>query len=162
MKGLEKLELTTETKKLLQVSEQNYRRFARIYFQVLSCEPAKLTVKVWQLENPIGKYLTSQELIARTREVFAVAVPPETAIHVRPISFKKMKLENFTLADIERGMSEFGLQPKDLVKLLNLDKSTISQILSGRSLTKSNKAMFYYLFEYLKTEKNTVPKAETV
>jgi hypothetical protein len=71
-------------------------------------------------------------------------------------------LENFSIADIERGMSEFDLKPKDLVKLLNLDKSTISQMLAGRFLTKSNKTMFYYLFKYLKTEKNADINAETV
>jgi hypothetical protein len=162
MKGLEKLELTKESKRLLIASELNYSRFARIYFQVVSCEPSELIVKVWQLENPAEKYLTSKELIVRAREVFSIAVPPETAIHVRPIPFKKIELENFSLEDIERGMSEFDLKPKDLVKLLNLDKSTISQMLAGRNLTKSNKAMFYYLFKYLKAEKNTVHKVETV
>ncbi|GHV65732.1 hypothetical protein FACS1894199_07210 [Bacteroidia bacterium] len=50
-------------------------------------------------------------------------------------------------------MQELGLQPKDLVHLLNMNKSSLSLILNKkRGMTKSNRAMLYYMFKYLEKE----------
>ena len=77
-------------------------------------------------------------------------------IHVRPVPFKKDDLHNFNISDVEREMTELGLKPKDLVKLLDIDKSSMSIILNeGRAMTKPHKAMFFYLFKSLKHNKTT-------
>ena len=155
IKGIEKLQLNAEQKKLLDVSEMNYKRYGRIYLQVISFENSALTVKIWQSENEAGKYLTVPELVDRVKGVFKDILPEGTAIHVRTIPFKQDNLAEFSISDIENTMSELGLKSKDLVKLLDIDKSTISVILSeGRSMKKSHKAMFYYLFKFLKSQRH--------
>lgn len=153
MKGMELLpSLTTEQRKWLEASALSYRRHARIYFQVLSYTPEELRVKVWQMENPLNKYLSSKELIERTKGVFAEILPPGVKLHIRPIVYKKDELEKFSIQDVSLKMEELGLKAKDLVKLLDIDKSSLSLILKGeRELTKSSKAMLYYLFKYLET-----------
>jgi hypothetical protein len=150
IKGIEKLQLTSEQKQRLELSERNYKRFGRIYFQVIACENGTLTVKVWQQENVAEKYLSTTELVNRARGVFGPVVPEGTVIHVRPIALKRDELKSFSVIDIEAKMRQYGLQPKDLVKLLDIDKSSLSLMLNGeRELTKSGKAMFYYLFKNL-------------
>jgi len=154
IKGIEKIPLTGEGKKLLEVSERNYKRFARIKFQVVDYEDGKLVVKVWQTENSNSKYLSASELVERTKVVFGEVVPVGTSIHVRPIPFRKDELRTFSIMDIEREMEQLCLKPKDLVKLLDIDKSSMSVILNeGREMTKSHRAMFYYLFKTLRYNK---------
>jgi hypothetical protein len=155
IKGIEKLPLSSEQKQRLEISERNYKRFGRIYFQVISYENETLIVKVWQRDNVAEKYLSTSELVDRARGVFSPVLPEGTVIHVRPIPFKKDDLNKFTITDIENGMKEFDLKPKDLVKLLDIDKSNISIILNdGRTMTKSQRAMFYYLFKSLRLSRN--------
>jgi len=150
IKGIEKLQLTSEQKQRLELSERNYKRFGRIYFQVISFENKTLIVKVWQQENTAGKYLSTGELIDRARSVFSPVVEKGTIIHVRPIPFERDDLKLFTIADVENKMEHYGLQPKDLVKLLDIDKSSLSLMLNReRELTKPGKAMFYHLFKNL-------------
>ncbi|MDR2467200.1 MAG: hypothetical protein LBD35_07395, partial [Prevotellaceae bacterium] len=124
IKGIEKLQLDAEQQRLLAVSEMNYKRYGRIYFKVVSFENNVLTVKVWQMENEAEKYLTVKELADRANGVFRDVLPENATIHVRPIPFKPDDLAKFSASDIENKMNELGLKPKDLVKLLNMDKST--------------------------------------
>ena len=150
IKGIEKLQLSSEQKQRLELSERNYKRFGRIYFQIISFENETLIVKVWQRENVAGKYLSTAELVDRARAVFSPIAPKGTTIHIRPIAFKRDELKSFTIADVENKMEQHGLRPKDLVKLLDIDKSSLSLMLGGeRELTKCGKAMFYYLFKNL-------------
>jgi hypothetical protein len=151
IKGIEKLKLDVKQRKLLSASEMNCKRSERVFFEVISFENDVLTVKVWQRETEDEKYLTVTDLIERAKSVFRGLLSENTTIHVRPIPFRLDDLEKFSVMDIESGMKEFGLKPKDLGRLLNIDKSTISVILSDeRALTKSSTAMFYYLFKFLK------------
>jgi hypothetical protein len=156
MKGLDLLTfLSKEQIKLIETSELNYRRFARIYFQINSFENNEIVIKVWQTEDEdIEQYLSAKELISRTKEVFNM-IPEGVKLHIRPIPFNPDDLTKFTTEKIQNEMENLGLKPKDLVKLVCIDKSTISQILSSdRNLSRPSKAMFYYLFKYLKTKVN--------
>jgi transcriptional regulator with XRE-family HTH domain len=82
-------------------------------------------------------------------------IPEDFKLHIRPIPFKSDDLTKFNTEKIQKEMENLGLRPKDLVKLLCIDKSTISQILSSdRNLSRPSKAMFYYLFKYLKAKVN--------
>ena len=100
-----------------------------------------------------------KELVERAKGVFDGIIPPETKQHVRPIPHGKSELEKFSVNDANSKMEKLGLKPKDLVKLLDIDKSSLSLMLSGeRELTKSGKAMLYYLFKYL--ESNPVFKPQ--
>ena len=69
IKGIEKIPLSGNARKLLEQSEVNYKRYARIWFQVVSYENKELVVKVWQTDNTAGKYLSAPELINRARDV---------------------------------------------------------------------------------------------
>lgn len=154
MKGIELLSfLTKEQKELLLTSEQNYKRFARIYFSVIQATESEIIVKVWQDENEAGKYLSAKELIDRVKEMFNGILPENVKLHVRPIPFKEDTLEKVDIEYVEKQMEKHNLQAKDLVKLLNIDKGTLSRTLSSEEMTKSSKAMFYYLFKYLETNK---------
>jgi len=147
MKGLELLPaLTDHQKKLLDTSELNYKRYARLYFEIISFENNEITIKAFQRENVAEKYLTSKEIIERVHGVFDVL---GYKVHVRPITFKKDDLANVDTAYVQSKMEALSLGQKDLVKLLNIDKSSLSLILSEGRMTRSNQAMFYYLFKYL-------------
>lgn len=153
IKGIEKLDFLTKTElKKIELSETNYKRFSRIYFEVLDYnqDTKELIVKVWQNENEAGKYLTSAELISRMKEAFDF-LPDNVSLYVRPIPYEKSKLLSYNIDDVRTDMEKYGLQQKDLVKLLDIDKSSINILLSGgRNLTKYQKAMFFYFFEYMK------------
>ena len=148
IKGIEKLAfLTSDDKKLLL-----YKQHARIEFEVLSYDDAnkEAIVKVWQSENDAGKYLTSGELVSRIKEAFNF-LPDGVSLHVRPIPYNKSKLQSYNIEDVRANMEKYSLQQKDLVKLLDIDKASINILLNGgRELTKYQKAMFYYFFEYMK------------
>ncbi|NDV56937.1 hypothetical protein [Bacteroides sp. 519] len=156
MKGIEKLSfLTPENKNRLFTSERLYRQHARIEFEVLNFDDTsnEVIIKVWQNENVMERYLEPKELISRTKEVFDI-VPEGTRVHVHPVAYIKKRLKTYNVQDILKDMDELGLQQKDLVKLLDIDKSNINRLLNGgRELTKYQKAMFYYTFEYLKMKK---------
>jgi len=162
MKGIELLPfLTGEQRKWMETSELSYKRHARIYFQILSYSPAEIRVKVWQMENPLNKYLSSRELVDRAKGVFAKILPPETKLHIRPIAYKKDDLERFSVQEVNSKMEKLGLRAKDLVKLLDIDKSSLCLMLKGeRELTKPSEAMLYYLFKYLET--NPAYRAQAV
>ncbi|MDR0725600.1 MAG: hypothetical protein LBF59_06300 [Prevotellaceae bacterium] len=153
MKGLELLNFLTEKQlEFIEAAELSYRRFARIYFQILSFDNNEIILKVWQTENPDKSYLSAKELASRAKEMFTNKIPENIKLHIRPIAFNS--LEHFSASDVEHEMTELGLKAKDLVKLLNVNKSTISLLLSkNRNMSKATKAMFYYLFKYLRTNK---------
>lgn len=155
MKGLEKLTfLSREQIERLELSETNYKRFTRVYFAVISAIGNEIVVKVWQQENVAERYLSAKELVERGKEVFEGVISEGVKLHFRPIPFKDEPLVSVDAAYVASKMTEHNLQLKDLVKLLNIDKSTLSRTLSAEDMTKSSKAMFYFLFKYLETKKN--------
>lgn len=161
IKGIEKIpSLTDEGKEFLKTSELQYMRFGRIYFEVLRYKDNELVVKTGQLKNEAGKYLSTAELVNRAKDVFGKVVPDGTVIHVHPTTFEKHEFKTYSVENITDEMESLGLKIKDLVKLLDIDKTTITSVLSGaKPLTNPYKAMFYYLFKYLGTEKNAQTSA---
>lgn len=153
IKGIEKLNFLTKAElKKIELRETNYKRFSRIYFEVLDYDQDKkeVIVKAWQNENEMGKYLSRGELVAKIKEAFNF-LPDSVLLHIRPIPYEKSKLLSYNIEDVRADMEKYGLQQKDLVKLLNIDKASINILLNGgRELTKYQKAMFYYFFEYMK------------
>jgi hypothetical protein len=162
MKGIELLTFLDKKKaELLKLSAQNYKRFARIYFAITSATENEVIVKIWQEENVMGRYLNAKELIDRGKEVFKDILPDTMKVHFRPIPYKIDSLVNVTQEYVYVQMEKFNLRSKDLVKLLNIDKGTLSRTLSSNALTKSSKAMFYYVFKYLEVmESNKTEKVD--
>jgi transcriptional regulator with AAA-type ATPase domain len=150
MKNIEFLTfLTKEQVETLKLSAQNYLRFARIHITIVSYNNSEIVVKIWQTENNAEKYLTTKELIERGKEVFTGIAPAGIKIHFRPIPFKEDSLESINAEWVNNQLENHSLKARDLVKLLNIDKGTLSRTLSSDGMTKSSKAMFYYLFKYL-------------
>jgi hypothetical protein len=149
MKGIELLtHITDEQKKLLIHSEEQYKKFARIYFEVLSVDNDTISLKVHQLESNAGKYLSASDLTERAKEVFEGCVPVGRNLHVRAVPFKF--LEVVELDYINKRKVELGLSDIDLSRLLDIRKENLSRILNDvRGLTKWQKSAFYYLFKSL-------------
>lgn len=133
---------------------ENYTRTEHIYFDIKSFNDNELVVKIVQKENSTGMYLTTKELIDRGKQIFS-EIGNNIIIHFRPIPFKVDSLEKVDADWVSIQLDKYSLRIKDLVKLLNIDKSSLSRLLSGDSMTKSSKAMFYYLFKYLEASKNS-------
>lgn len=147
MKGIDKLKISEKDKELILVSEQSYKRHARIFFEVLKYEKGKnaATIKVWQTANNLNKYLSKKELINRAKGVFEHL---DITIHVHATEFIARGLEKFEIKDVLSFMEKNDLSQSDICNLTGYDKSSMSLLLSGeRELTKSAKAMFFYLIK---------------
>lgn len=147
MKGLEKLILSANDEELILASERSYKAHARIFFEVLKHEKSKnaITIKVWQTANNLNKYLSKKELIERAKGVFEHL---DITIHVHATEFIARGLEAFELKDVLSFMEKNNLSNMDICNLTGYDKSSMSLLISGeRELTKSAKAMFFYLIK---------------
>ncbi len=149
MKGVEKLtHITKEQREKLIHSANQYKRFARIYIEVLDVEGTTITVKVSQQENKTEKYLSANDLRDRAMEVFEGCVPVGWSIKVRAVPFKFLNV--ITIDYIREKQHELGLSDVDISRLLGVRRENISRIFNDkRGLTKLGKAAFYYLFKYL-------------
>ena len=148
MKGIEKLDFLTEDQKtLLENSALQYRRFARIYIEVIDNLDGQVTLKIQQKENPTGNYLNRDELLDRLTSAFEGMIPEGIKVTLRAIPFKG-ELDLVDLEYVEQKKVELGLKDADLSRMLNIRKDNLSVILnSHRGLTKWQKAAFYYLFK---------------
>lgn len=154
MKGIELLtHITDEQRKLLIHSANQYRRFARIYIEVLSVEGKSVSMKIFQLENNAERYLSAKELKSRALEVFNGVIPDQWNLNVRAVPFKF--LEVIDTDYIHKKKAELHLSDVDLCRLLDVRPENMSKILSDkRGLTKLGKAAFYYLFKYLENNRH--------
>ena len=152
MKGIDKLpHLTSGQKEDLLHSAEQYKRFARVEFEVLEVAGQNITVSVAQSEYKGGRYLSAKELKERTAEVFK-GLPADTQLSIQAHPFKFL---NVVTADYINQQSEaLGLSHTELARLLDMRPENLTRIMEDRKgLTKLGKAAFYYLFKYLETEK---------
>lgn len=149
MKGIEKLtHITDEQRKLLVQSASQYKRFARIYFEVLEVKGTFVSVKVKQMESPTERYLSAKDLTQRAQEVFEGLIPVDWKFSVRAVPFKFLQVVDVDYINSRK--EALGLTDVDLSRLLDVRPENLSKILSdNRGLTKLGKAAFYYLFKYL-------------
>lgn len=119
--------------------------YAGIKVDVLSFEEGVLKVRVEQKELKNNHLLSQSQLVNRAGSVFA-PLENRYKVHYVALTYKP------DLADVDKDwinakLQEFKLSRNDLIKQLEIDKSTLSELLSGnRSLTKFQKAAFYYYF----------------
>ena len=79
----------------------------------------------------------------RVRKVFA---PTGLKVNVYPEVWA-LDIAQITLEWIEEQRKEFGLKRKNIMQQLNIDKSSLSLLLSGKTqLSIRTKACFYYYF----------------
>lgn len=106
-----------------------------IEFKTLSEDVISITQK--RLVN--GYVLNNKQLYDRAKQVYP-------GKKIRPIVFS-LQVDNIDISWILDKMREFGINRKDLIKQLAIDKSSLSLILSGkRELSKPMRALFYYYF----------------
>lgn len=68
---------------------------------------------------------------------------PEIGIHMRPVPHSKNRLKAITIDDVRTYLEKYGLQQKDLMKLLDIDKTSINCSLNeDLKLTRYQKVMF--------------------
>ena len=149
MKGIEKLTfITDEQRKKLIHSAAQYKRYARIYIEIIEVSETSVSVKIKQMESQVGRYLSAKDLTDRALEVFEGIIPVGWYINVRAVPFKFLEVINSDY--INKRKNELGLTDVELSRLLDVRPENLSKILSdNRGLTKLGKAAFYYLFKYL-------------
>lgn len=112
----------------------NYRKFG-IDIEILENDRVKITQS--RLIN--GYILNQKQLVEKAKEIF-----PNSK--VVPVVFS-LQVKDITIEWINNQLTEYGIKRNDLIKQLAIDKSSLSEILSGnRGLTKSMKATFFYYF----------------
>ena len=150
MKGIDKLPyLTSSHKENLLHSAEQYKRFARVEFEVLEVAGQNITVRVTQSEYEGGRYLSAKELTERAAEVFKdLPAGTQLIIQAHPVKFLNVVTADYINQQIEA----LGLSHTELARLLNMRPENLTRILADKmGLTKLGKAAFYYLFKYLET-----------
>ena len=123
-------------------SISNYARMS-IIIEILTLNTTEAKVKVIQKSAVNGYLLNQQQLVERVKKVFA---PTGLKVKVYPEVWA-LDIAQITLEWIEEQRKEFGLKRKDMMQQLNIDKSSLSLLLSGKTqLSKRTKACFYYYF----------------
>ncbi len=95
-----------------------------------------------------SRLLNQKELIDRAKTIFDFW---DGTVHCFPLTYEP-ELSKINNTWIRKKMGEYEVKNKDIERNLGLDKSTVSTIINGgRSLTKSQKALFYYYFLHFDT-----------
>lgn len=145
MQNLDILPVDQSVKDDIRLFRDKLLGYAGIKVDVLSFEEGVLKVRVEQKELKNNHLLSQSQLVNRAGSVFA-PLENRYKVHYVALTYKP------DLADVDKDwinakLQEFKLSRNDLIKQLEIDKSTLSELLSGnRSLTKFQKAAFYYYF----------------
>ena len=149
MKGIDLLPISAESANRLREIALQYKRFAKIYIEIISFSDNRVIVRVEQKEFVNKKHLTKPELVERVREMFSGETPSEWKLTVSAVDFDRSDIESIDSAWISRRMEKLNLKAKHLSTHTGIDKSTISVILSdSKELTKWHKVALYYFFKY--------------
>ena len=126
-----------------------YRRFSRIFIEVVSFDDNRLIVRVEQKEILNGKHLTKTELTDRTREMFKGEVPEEWKITVSAVDFDRKDIDAVSVEWVKKRMDKLNLKNKHISNHTGISKTTVSSIMNGnKDLTQWHKIAFYYFFKY--------------
>lgn len=95
----------------------------------------------------INNWILSQyQLVTRVKELFKGVIPGDYKTFYSVLTFNP-NLDEIDFDWVASRMSEFGITNADIIKHLNIDKSTLSLMQNReRGLTKSQKSAFMYYF----------------
>lgn len=155
MKNLELLNIDDDAKIKIQEIVKMYKRFGKIYIDILDVIVDEVYVSVEQKEEVNGKMLNAKELINRAKELFKKTLPAFYKVRIRPIV--KPELDKIDSRWISLRMKQYKLQPKNLVRFFNIDKSTISRDIQKDNLTRYQRVAFYYFFKNLEKKESKSP-----
>jgi hypothetical protein len=150
MKNIDLLPISEEAKKRLNEFALQYRKFAKVFIEIVSFSNNWLIVRVEQKELVNGKQLTRAELINRASELFKGEIPEEWKVSISAADFDRKDIDNVNAEWINKKLEKLNLKAKHISSHTGIDKSSLSLLLSGtRELTKWHKVAFYYFFKYM-------------
>lgn len=126
-----------------------------IDLKLLEIDGNNLTISVTQSRVTNGIIWTQGELCERASGVLS-HVAKQYKIHFRAVVF--IPDLSVVKADwIYHQMSDLGLKQRDVCKQLGLDKSTLSEFLSGsKQLTKIHRSLFWHYFHFYQVTRDFV------
>lgn len=127
-----------------------------IFISILEDSPAdkKIKFRVEQKKLINNWILSQHELVTRAKVLFTGVLPSDIRTLWSVITFNP-NLDEIDIDWIKSRMGKFGITNADIIKHLNLDKSTLSLFFSGeRGLTKSQKTAFLYYFMVFEINKD--------
>ena len=69
---------------VIKYCEQLYRRYGRIYFEIINESKAQITISAIQQYNPTGNYLTADELRERVFDAFQEFTDKRISVEATP------------------------------------------------------------------------------
>lgn len=139
--------LTPESEKKIGYLIDNYKRLG-IYIRSLKTEGRVLYIQVEQKKFINDKILSAEELVDRAKDVFKNKLIAGTKLDISPIFSNAEELRSINADYVNKKLEQYHLKPSHLVKYLDLDKSTVSQLVNGeKDFTKPLRAAFYYFFK---------------
>lgn len=149
MKNIDLLPIPKETKDRINILAMQYKRFAKIHIEIVSCSDERVIVRVEQKEPVNDIFLSKPELEARVRELFNGELPDGLKLTISAVNFDRKDIADVTVEWILGKMDKLGLKAKHIENYTGIDKSTLSILFSERrELTKFQKVAFYYFFKY--------------
>lgn len=145
MRNLELLPVDKSVQDQIRLSRDKLLAFAGIKVDILEFGDNKLRVRVEQAELKNNFMLSQSQLVGRAGALFA-PLDNKYRIHYVALTYSP-DLASFDHVWVNERMAEFKISRNDLVKQMGIDKATLSELLNGnRSLTKFQKAAFFYYF----------------
>ena len=140
--------LNDTLKKSIEQKALAHLKYSNITFDVKKCDETEIIIQVSQLKHLSENYADTAKLIEVTESVFSpVLYGRKLRVGAKP--YVEAPADVVTITWIKEQMSKQTVKAVDLEKQLGIDKSTISQYLSGkRELSRGVKSMFFYFFAY--------------
>lgn len=149
IENLDRLSYLSEAqKKSIEVKAQAHLRFSNISFEVKKVDEKELIVQTVQLKHLSENYADAKKLIEVTETVFApILYGRKLRVGAKP--YFEAPADVVTFIWIKEQMAKKEIKAAELEQKLGIDRSTISQYLSGkRELSRGVKSMFYFFFAY--------------
>jgi len=145
MQNLDLLPVDKSVKDDIRMFRDKLLAYAGIKVDILSFEDEVIRVRVEQAELKNNYMLNQAQLVGRAATVFA-PLENRYRIHYVALTYQP-DLAEIDYNWINESLSRFKISRNDLIKQMGIDKSTLSELLSGnRNLTKFQKAAFFYYF----------------
>lgn len=126
-----------------------YKRQANISFKIQKADHVVIIVEVRQGRNSQNKYLSTKELIVRTKDLFSRFFPEHT-IHTRPKPYHAPPPDVVTPQWIQDQMQQSEINLKQLERETGIDRVLLSDWINDKHpLEQVVKAMFYYYFTHI-------------
>jgi len=140
--------LNDTLKRSIEQKAQAHLRYSNITFDVKLCDDKEIIIQTSQLKHLSENYADTAKLIEVTESVFApILYGRKLRVGAKP--YVEAPADVVTITWIKEQMAKQTIKSVELEKQLGIDKSTISQYLSGkRELSRGVKSMFFYFFAY--------------